>query len=100
VRLIYEIISNNNKYLEPIAIKPELTLNHNNYRPDILDKYSQLNRSSWPHTSAFLLDKGNLFFNYIYSTLYNMAPKRYLTSFTITQDFFYSFFSTATNNLD
>jgi hypothetical protein len=83
VRLIYEIISNNNKYLELIVIKPELTLDYNNYRPDILDKRGRLNRSSRPHTSAFLLDKDNLFFNYIYSTLYNTAPKQYLILFAI-----------------
>jgi hypothetical protein len=100
VRLIYEIISNNNEYLKLIVIKPKLTLNYNNYKPDILNKRGRLNRSGRPHISTFLLDKGNLFFNYIYSTLYNMAPKRYLTLFAIIQDFFYSFFNTTINNLN
>jgi hypothetical protein len=50
--------------------------------------------------STYRVDKSFLFFNYIYSTLYNMTLKRYLISFTITRDFFYSFFSIAKDDLD
>jgi len=83
VRLIYEIISDNNKHLKLIAINLELTLDYNNYRPDILDKRGRLDRCSRPYISALLSDKGYLFFDHIYSTLYDMAPRRYLTLFTI-----------------
>lgn len=38
VRLIYKIISDNNKYLKLIIINPKLTLDYNNYSLDILDK--------------------------------------------------------------
>jgi hypothetical protein len=100
VRLIYEIISNNNKHLKLIVINPKLTLDYNNYRLNIPDKRGQLDRCGRPYISALLLDKGYLFFDYIYSTLYNIAPRRYLTLFTIIQDFFYSFFGTAADDLD
>jgi hypothetical protein len=100
VRLIYEIISDDNEYLEPIVINPELTSDRNNYSSDILDKRGRLDRSGRPHTSAFLSDEGNLFFDHIYSTSYDTAPKRYLTSFAITRDFFHSFFGTAADDLD
>ena len=93
MKLIYKIISNT-LYTKTIIASPKLTLDYNNYRLDILDRYSQL------YTSTLLVDEGFLFFNYIYSTIYNIVPKRYLISFAITRDFFYSFFSIAIDNLD
>jgi hypothetical protein len=51
-------------------------------------------------TSAFEADEGYLFFDHIYSTSYDTTPKRYLTSFAITRDFFHSFFGTAEDDLD
>jgi hypothetical protein len=72
----------------------KLTLDHNNYRLKLF------NKCSIPRTSALLADKSFFFFNLIYSTLYNIILKRYLTLFAITQDFFYSFFSTAKDNLN
>ncbi|PVH69165.1 hypothetical protein DL98DRAFT_541837 [Cadophora sp. DSE1049] len=53
-----------------------------------------------PRTSALLVDEGFLFFDHIYSTLYDTTPKRYLTSFAITRDFFHSFFGTTEDDLD
>jgi hypothetical protein len=93
VKLIYEIISDI-VHVKTITASPKLTLDHDNYRPDILDRCGR------PRKSALLADKGYLFFDHIYSTVYNTAPKRYLTSFYITRDFFYSFFSTAVDDLD
>jgi hypothetical protein len=81
-------------HVKTVTITPKLTSDHDNCKPDILD------RCSLPRTSALKADEGYLFFNYIYLTLYNTTPKRYLTSFAITQDFFHSFFSIAKDNLD
>jgi hypothetical protein len=72
----------------------KLTSNHNNYRLELFDRCGVL------RTSALLADKSFLFFDLIYSTLYNMTPKRYLTSFAITRDFFHSFFGTAKDDLN
>jgi hypothetical protein len=77
-----------------VTTTPKLTSNHDNYRLDISDRCGQ------PRTSALEADKGYLFFDHIYSTSYNTTPKRYVTSFAITQDFFHSFFGTTEDDLD
>jgi hypothetical protein len=81
----------------------ELTSDCENSRPDISDKYSRpdiLYRYGRLYGSTLEADKGCLFFNYIYSTLYDTIPKQYLILFAIIQDFFYSFFGTAKDDLD
>lgn len=71
---------------------PKLTLDYNNYRIDLLQKFRR------PYISTLEADKDYLFFNYIYSYSYNMILRYYLILFTYTQDFFYSFFSTIEDN--
>lgn len=93
VQLIYQIIGNP-ECGETMTAAPELTSNRENGRPDISYKCGR------PHSNALQADEGCLFFNHIYSTSYNIAPKRYLTSFAITRDFFHSFFGTAKDDLD
>ena len=93
MKLIYKIIGDIIR-VKVVTTTLELTLAYNNYRPDILDRYSR------PRVSALKADKGYLFFNYIYSTLYDTIPRQYLTLFTITRDFFHSFFGTTKDDLD
>ena len=91
--LIYEIIGDIPR-VETVKGKPELTSDHENCRPDIADRCGR------PRASALEADEGYLFIDYIYSTSYDTTPKRYLTSFAITRDFFHSFFGTAEDDLD
>jgi len=93
VELIYEIIGDIPR-VETVKGKPELTSDHYNYRPDISDRCGR------PRASALEADEGYLFIDHIYSTSYDTTPKRYLTSFAITRDFFHSFFGTAKDDLD
>ena len=93
VQLIYQIIGDP-ECPEAVTIAPELTSDHDNCRPELSD------RCGMPRTSALLADKSFLFFDHIYSTSYDTTPKRYLTSFAITRDFFHSFFGTAEDDLD
>ena len=73
---------------------PELTLDYENSKLDKLDRYGR------PRTNAFQANEGYLFFNYIYSILYDTTPKQYLTLFAVTRDFFYSFFGIIKNDLN
>ncbi|KAH8792221.1 hypothetical protein F5882DRAFT_290887, partial [Hyaloscypha sp. PMI_1271] len=94
VQLIYQIIGDF-ECGEAMTAAPELTSDRENGRPDISDKCGRPDisyRCGRPHDSALQADEGCLFFDYIYSTSYDTAPKRYLTSFAITRDFFHSFF--------
>jgi Protein of unknown function (DUF3723) len=93
VKLIYELIGDI-AYAETVTNIPELTSNHENRRPDISDRCGR------PRVSVLQADEGYLFFDHIYSTSYDTSPKRYLTSFAITRDFFHSFFGTAEDDLD
>lgn len=93
VQLIYQIIGDP-EYPEAVTIAPELTSDHDNCRPELSDRCGR------PRTSALLADEGFLFFDHIYSTSYDTTPKRYLTSFAVTRDFFHSFFGTAEDELD
>jgi hypothetical protein len=102
VQLIYQIIGDL-ECGETMTAAPELTSDHENGRPDISDKCGRPDisyRCGRPHDSALQADEGCLFFDYIYSTSYDTAPKRYLTSFAVTRDFFHSFFGTAEDDLD
>ncbi|KAH8586641.1 hypothetical protein B0O99DRAFT_695313 [Bisporella sp. PMI_857] len=93
VKLIYEIIGDIAR-VEAKTTSLELTSDHENRRSDISDKCSR------PCLSVFQADECYLFFDSIYSTLYDTTPRRYFTSFAITRDFFQSFFGTAENDLD
>ncbi|KAF4630047.1 hypothetical protein G7Y89_g8099 [Cudoniella acicularis] len=102
VQLIYQIIGDL-ECGETMTAAPELTSDREDGRPDISDKYSRPDisyRYGRPHDSALQADEGCLFFDYIYLTSYDTTPKRYLTSFAITRDFFHSFFGTAKDDLD
>jgi hypothetical protein len=92
-KLIQQIIGDI-AHVETITTAPELTSDRENGRPDISDRCGR------PRASAFQADEGYLFFDHIYSTSYDTAPKRYLTSFAVTRDFFHSFFGTAEDDLD
>ena len=93
VKLIYEIISDI-ACVEPIAALPKLSSDYDNCRPDISDRCGRL------RVSALRADESYLFFDYIYSFLYDITSKRYLILFAITRDFFHSFFGTAEDDLD
>jgi len=93
VQLIYQIIGDP-EFPEPVMTAPELTSDHDNCRPELSDRCGR------PRTSTLLADEGFLFLGHIYSTLYDTTPKRYLTSFAITRDFFHSFFGTTEDDLD
>jgi len=102
VQLIYQIIGDP-ECGETMTAAPELTSDRENGRPDISDKCGRPDisyRCGRPHSSALQADEGCIFFDHIYSTSYDIAPKRYLTSFAITRDFFHSFFGTAEDDLD
>jgi hypothetical protein len=93
VQLIYQIIGDIAR-AETVTTAPELTSDHENGRPDASDRCGR------PRASALQADEGFLFFDHIYSTSYDTTPKRYLTSFAVTRDFFHSFFGTAEDELD
>lgn len=93
VQLIYQIIGDIAR-AETVTTAPELTSDHENGRPDASDRCGR------PRASALQADGGYLFFDHIYSTSYDTTPKRYLTSFAVTRDFFHSFFGTAEDELD
>jgi hypothetical protein len=96
VQLIYQIIGDPEDPEDPegVTTAPKLSSDHENIRPDLSDRHGI------PRTSAYRADKSFLFFDHIYSTLYDTTPKRYLTSFAITRDFFHSFFGIAEDDLD
>lgn len=93
VQLIYQIIGDI-AHLETVTTAPELTSDHGNGRLDISDRCGR------PRASTLQADENYLFFDHIYSTSYDTTPKRYLTSFAVTRDFFHSFFGTAEDDLD
>lgn len=73
---------------------PELISDVDNCKPDIS------NGCGRPRLGALQADEGYLLLDYIYSTSYDTAPKRYLTSFAVTRDFFHGFFGTMQDDLD
>ncbi|KAH8745416.1 hypothetical protein F5882DRAFT_111163 [Hyaloscypha sp. PMI_1271] len=93
VQLMYQVLPHP-EYPGATTTTPELTSDHDNGRPDIIDRCGR------PRTSAFQADEGYLFFDHIYSTSYETTPKRHLTSFAVTRDFFHSFFGTAEDELE
>lgn len=93
MQLIYQIIKDP-KFLKLMTTAPKLTSNHNNCKLELSNKCNRL------RISTLLANKGFLFLNHIYLTLYNTILKQYLISFAIMQDFFYSFFGTIKDNLD
>ena len=67
---------------------PELTSDHDDCGSDISS------RCGIPFEKSFLADRQYLFLNHIYPNSSSITPKRYLTSFNVKRDFFYSFFGT------
>jgi hypothetical protein len=93
VNMIYGIIGQISS-VETLSVPPELTSDHENCRLNLSE------RSGRPRMSTLQMNEDNLFFDHIYSTLYDAVPKRFLTSFAITRNLFHNFFGIAEDDLD
>jgi len=85
---------NNVLYAQRIRVVPKLTLDYNNCKSNIFDRCNRL------YDQSFQANEKSLFLDYIYSNSYSYISRRYLISFAVKRDFFYSFFDFEENDLD
>jgi hypothetical protein len=81
-------------YAERMKVVPELTSDHDGCGPDISDRCGR------PYNRSLQADQESLFLDHVYLNSYSSIPKRYLTSFAVKRDFFYSFFGSEEDDLD